>query len=269
MARRGPALRHGVAVALAFTRLDVVEEITYPLAAAFRWVSILFPVTVYFFQARFLGASDSYAATLIGVAVAYALQNALTGFGSRLQVAQDRGTFETLLVEPVPWRLVPLAMNIWRTSTGLVGTAIMLVVGALLGAELRPAGIPALLGLLVLGVLAANAVGLLSASLLVLAKRSDPVLALYGLVASLLGGTLFSIEVLPPWLRIFSWAVPHTYVISAAREVLMVEPVEGGMSLTTAVTGLVIFNLVVFGSGSVLFGRSLQYARRMGLLSGY
>ncbi len=260
--------RLGTAV-LAFIRLDFVEEISYPMSASFRYTANLLPVFLYFFQARFLNAPESFTATLIGISVAVALQQTLSGFGSRLQMAQDRGTFETFLVEPISWRFVPLAMNVWRTLIGVISTVLMLLVGVALGADLRIAGLPALAGLLVLGVLAANAIGLLAASLLVLSKRSDAVLALYGLAASLLGGALFSIDVLPAWLRVFSYAVPHAYVISAARDVLMVEPVAGGMPLTTALVGLLAFNVVVFALGFLLFGRSLQYARRMGLLGGY
>lgn len=262
-------LVHGGQTAAAFVRLDIGEDLSYPLSAVFRYVATVFPVLLYFFQAQFLDAPDSFTATLIGISVAVTMQAALTGFGARLQMAQDRGTLETFLVEPVSWRLVPLAMNVWRTATGFLSTTIMLLIGVALGADLRAAGLPALIGLLLLGALASNAIGLLSASLLVLAKRSDPILSLYGLAASLLGGALFSIDVLPPWLRLFSYAVPHAYVISAARQVLMADPVDGGIDLTTAVVGLVVFNIVVLALGLPLFGRSLQYARRMGLLSGY
>lgn len=262
-------LREAAAISMAFLRLDVVEEFSYPMTTVFRLLSALVPVLIYFFQARYLDAADSYAATLVGISVAVAMQAALTGFGGRLQLAQDRGQLEAILVEPVPWRLVPLSMNLWRTGTGLWNTALMLAIGAALGADLRVAGLPAFLGVLLLGVVACNAIGILSASLLVLAKRAEPVLQFYGLAASLLGGMLFSIDVLPAWLRAFSYLVPHAYVISAARQVLLVDPPSEGIPLAVSLLGLAVFNVVVMAVGLALFGRSLQYARRMGLLSGY
>jgi ABC-type polysaccharide/polyol phosphate export permease len=113
------------------------------------------------------------------------------------------------------------------------------------------------------------AVGILSASLMVLAKRSQPVLTLYGLAASLLAGALFSVDQLPPFLQALSLAIPHTYVINAARTVLMEDPGTFTMSFSTAAIALTVFNLVVFTSGLWLLHRSMQYARKMGMLSGY
>jgi ABC-2 type transport system permease protein len=256
-------------VVVAFFRLDAVDELSYPLSMVFRFLSPLVSVAVYFFQAQFLGRPDSYAATLVGVSVALALQLGLTGVGNRLQTVQDRGTFEPILVEPVPWWVVPVTMNIWQSLAGAVTMVLMLATGVALGAEITAGGLPAFAVVFVLGMLACNAIGILSASLIVLAKRSSAILGLYGLAASLLGGALFSIEVLPGWLRPFSYLVPHTYVISASRDLLVPGGVGSGMSMWHAVVGLLAFNALAFPLGLYAFTRALGYSRRMGLLGGY
>jgi ABC-2 type transport system permease protein len=138
-----------------------------------------------------------------------------------------------------------------------------------MGANYVWSGIPKFLLLIVLGIMASMAVGILSASLMVLAKRSQPVLTLYGLAASLLAGALFSVDQLPPFLQVLSLAIPHTYVINAARTVLMEDPGTFNMPFSTAAIALTVFNLVVFTSGLWLLHRSMQYARKMGMLSGY
>jgi ABC-2 type transport system permease protein len=130
-------------------------------------------------------------------------------------------------------------------------------------------GIPQLVVLLVLGVFASTAIGVLSASLMVLAKRAQPVLTLYGLAASLLAGAAFSVDQLPQPLQWLSYAIPHTYVINSARSVLMDDPGTFSIPFGTAVIALVVFNILVFGTGMWLFNRALQYARKMGMLSGY
>ena len=86
----------------------------FPVSTVFRYVACVAPVFTYFFQAEFLEPQRQYAATLVGVSVAAGLQYALMGFTIRLQNAQERGMLETYLVEPVSWRLVPVAMNVWR-----------------------------------------------------------------------------------------------------------------------------------------------------------
>jgi ABC-2 type transport system permease protein len=252
----------------AYLRLDIVEDLMFPASVAFRYVAVLVPVVVYLFQAQFLHAQALYTSTLIGISVAAALQDALTGFTARLQFAQERGTLETYLVEPVPWRLIPIAMNVWRSVMGMVTAGLMLGVGCLLGgARINIAGLPAFVLVLVLGVAACNAVGLLAASFMVLFKRGEPIIALYGLAASFLGGALFSIDVLPGWLRWMSYLVPHAYVISAERVLLDPTSHGGGISLRTALISLVVFCIVAFTAGLALFNRSLEYARKIGVLS--
>lgn len=256
-------------VVVAFVRLDMIDDLSYPASFFFRLVAPVISIGLYFFQAEFLGRPDSYSATLIGVSVALALQMALSGLSHRIQLVQDRGTLEPVLVEPVSWWSLPLTMNIWLSMTGAITMALMLGTGLLLGAEIVASGLPAFAAILVLGVLACNAVGILSASLLILAKKTGAIIALYGLAASLLGGALFSIDVLPGWLQPFSFLVPHAYVISASREVLVPNQLGTGMSFTTAIVGLVVFVVVAYPLGILCFTRSLAYARRMGLLGSY
>lgn len=261
---------------VAYTRLEILEDLSYPMTIVMQFLTAVFPVILYYFVAQLVPGhrpnvgGDYYTFAAIGLAVAVVLQNALSGFGRRLDLTQNQGTFETMLVEPVPWMAVPVTLNIWRTALGAIECGLILLLGALLGADLRIAGIPAFVALVFLGVLSCTAIGTLSASLQVLAKRSAPIIALYGLAASLLGGALFPASNLPTWLRIFSYAVPHMYVIEAARHLLMVSPPSTRVfGPVGAVVALVVFNVVVFSLALPLFSRSLQYARKLGLLSGY
>lgn len=261
-------------VATAFLRMDSIEDISYPLSMALKQIGVVAPVFIYFFVGELVGENpevgdDYFTFAVIGMMVSTVLQSALSGFGGALQRAQNRGTFETLLVEPVPWVFLPFAMNLWRVILGLIEGVMIFLVGWALGANYTLDGLPQFLVLLLLGILASMAVGILSASLMVLAKRAQPVLTLYGLAASLLAGALFSVDQLPPFLQTLSLAIPHTYVINSARAVLMEDPGTFFISFGTASLALIIFNIVVFSLGLWLFSRSLQYARKMGMLSGY
>ncbi len=250
----------------AYLRIDIIEDKSFPIGTGMKYIAVLVPVFLYFFQADYLGARDQYASTLIGVAVAAGLADALVGFTGRLMFAQERGTLETYLVEPVSWTFIPIAMNVWRSICGMAVTMLMLFAGVLLGADLELAKVPLFVGILFLGVLACNAVGVFAASFLVLFKRGEPVIALYALAAALLGGTLFPISVLPGWLRWMSYVIPNTYVISASRSVLLENP-PAGMSAEVAVLALAAFTVVALVVGLKLFGAALQYAWRTGVLS--
>jgi ABC-2 type transport system permease protein len=252
----------------AYIRIDLVEERTFPLSTVLRYVAVVFPVLLYYFQSAFLGLGDQmFLIMLIGTGVSVGLQDALTGLTGRLTYAQERGTLETYLVEPVPWALIPVAMNVWRSFTGTVCSCLMIGWGVVLGAPIKLSAIPLAFVVLLLGVTACNAIGTLASSYLVLFKRGDPVIMLYGLAASVLGGALFPITVLPGWLRWMSYLIPHSYVISAERQLLMENPPVGGPPPWLSVTVLVGFCTVVFGASLFIFDRSLKLARRLGILS--
>jgi len=261
-------------VAGAFLRMDSVEDISYPLSLLLSQLSIIIPVFITFFVGELVGESpeigdDYFTFAIIGMTVSTILGAALSGFGGSLQRAQNRGTFETLLVEPVPWTVLPFAMNLWRIILGVWGGTLIFILGMLLGANYVLSGLLEFIVLLVLGVFASMGIGVVSASLMVLAKRGQPLLTLYGMASSLLAGAVFSVNQLPPFLKALSWLIPHTYVINSARAVLMDDPGTFSIEFSTAVMALLIFNVVIFVGGLWLFTRSLQYARKMGMLSGY
>lgn len=254
--------------------MDYIEDISYPLSTILKQVGIVAPVFVYFFIGELVGenpevGNDYFTFAVIGVGVTTILQAALSGFGGSLQRAQNRGTFETLLVEPVPWTFLPFAMNLWRIVVGSFSGSLIFLLGLALGATYILAGFPKLIVLIFLGVLASMGIGIVAASLMVLAKRSQPVLTLYGLAASLFAGALFSVDQLPPFLKALSWLIPHTYVINSARAVLMEDPGTFFIPFNQAVLALTVFNIFIFAIGLWLFSKALQYARKMGLLSGY
>ncbi|MET7822404.1 ABC transporter permease [Micromonospora zamorensis] len=264
--RRG-LWRKSLDTCAAYIRIDLVEERMFPATTILRYAAVVFPVLLYFFQGTFLNATDAFAFMLIGASVTAGFQDALTALTNRLQFAQERGTLETYLVEPVPWALIPIAMNIWRSVTGTVMAAFMIAFGSLLGAQIEWRSIPLALLVFLVGIAACNAVGTLAASFIILFKRGEPVIMLYSLAAGVLGGTLFPISVLPDWIRWVSYLVPHSYVISAERQLLMSDPPAEGLSPLTSLAILAGFSVIMFAIGLTVFDRSLKLARKLGILS--
>jgi len=270
----GGRLRGFRTLIVAFLRLDLIEEASYPLALVLQELAVLVPVLSYFFIGELVGGSevvggDYFTFAAIGISVSLMLDAVLSSFGKVLQRSQNRGQFEYLLSEPVPWLFLPFAMNLYRVVFGVFNGFLILGIAELLGADFLWGNFPEFLVLMILGFGASTAIGLLAASVMVVAKRSQPMLTLYSLAASLLGGALFSVDQLPLWLRTFSYLIPHTYVINAARTILMEDPGSFTMPLDTAGIVLGFFNVFVLSGGLWIFHRALQYARREGILGGY
>ncbi|GAB3814714.1 ABC transporter permease [Micromonospora zhanjiangensis] len=264
--RRG-LLRKSLDTCAAYVRIDLVEERMFPATTVLRYAAVVFPVLLYFFQGSFLDTRDAFVFMLIGASVTAGFQDALSALTNRLQFAQERGTLETYLVEPVPWALIPVAMNIWRSVTGTLMACFMMGFGCLLGARIEWRAIPLALLVFLVGIAACNAIGTLTASFIILFKRGEPLIMLYSLAASVLGGTLFPVDVLPGWIRWLSYLVPHYYVIATERQLLMADPPAGGTSPGASIATLVVFCALVFAVGLFVFDRSLKLARKLGILS--
>lgn len=269
-------LRRGWQVAWAFIQVDLIDATNYPLAIVMKGLNAFVPIVTFKFVADLVSdnganvAFDYYTFVVIGLVAMSLLAATLNSFGTALLRLVTQGQLEMYLVEPVPWRMLPFLMLPWPGLVAISTAAIMIALSIPLGADYMLSGAPAAIGIVVLGLAATLAVGILGASVRVISKRADPVLALYTVAASVLSGTFFPIEQLPAWLRSLSWLIPHTYVIQALRRVLMPQgSVLEGPSAGQAMLALLGFAIVLYPIAMWLFGRTLEYGRKIGALSGY
>jgi ABC-2 type transport system permease protein len=267
--------RRGRRIARAFFDMGFSTAVNYPVDFLMSTVRPLVPVVTFFFVAQLVTdrasvGGDYYSFVVIGFLAIEALSGALGGFTHEVQSAVQQGRFEMLLVEPVRWRLLPFGLAGWPVVSRVVSTGIAAAVAILLGARFRWSALPMALALFVLALGASMAIGVLSGAIGVMSKRSDPVLTLYTLVAGILSGVAFPVDALPGPIRSLSWLIPHTYVISGLRKVLLADGASvPGPSLAQAFVALALFNLLAFPIVMWLFGRIMEAGRRTGVLSGY
>ena len=262
--------RRSLQVAGAFLRLGLQQELSYPLGFATSQLAGLLPVFLFFFVAKLVDRPDYFTFVLVGLIATKLLDAGIRGFSREMDIAINRGWLEMFLVEPVHWRLLPVSMTQWRAVEGLVSAGLVTMIGIALGAQIRGDEIGTAALIVLLGLIAGMAIGTLSASLKVLAKSGDPILFVYGLAAQLFSGVYFPIDTLPGSIRWVSWLIPHTYVIMALRGTLM--PVGSESSVLApeqALLALSLFCLVLFPLALWVYGKALEYGRKLGVLSGY
>ena len=264
--------------ALGFLRMGYLRSIAYPLGFVLEQIhALVFPV-IFVFIADLTGAGanadrfggDYYTFVIIGIFSIHAITAGIRGFSVELDQAIVQGNFEMLLVEPIRWRMLPFAMSLWPTILGLATGGFILLSGWLLGASYNMSGLLPAIPIVILGVTAGLSLSIFSASVKVLAKKGDPVLSVFLLVAQVFSGAYFTVEMIPGWIRWVAYLIPHTYVIGALRRVLMPggEVLEG-MSLGGALIGLAIFNVIMYPLAIYVFGRGMETGRKYGLLGGY
>ena len=261
-------------VARAFVWIGYRVSVNYPMSFVLDQVTSLVPLGVYYFIARLVGpvratGGDYFTFVVLGLVGVRVVAAALRGIGEAVEDAIREGRLEGLLVQPVSWTMLPLGLSEWPMLWRLLNTVALCVLAVVLGADIRAAGVPVAVVVLALGAAAAMAVGIAAAAVKLLAKRTEPILTVYGIAATLLSGVYYPIDVLPSPLRAASWLIPDTYVIATLRRALMPQAEIAGPSEAQGLIGLAVFCALVFPGALWLFRRSVEYGRRTGMLGTY
>jgi ABC-2 type transport system permease protein len=248
---------------------------SYPLSFVLLQLSSLFQLIGFLFLAHFTRNSASLgsgylAFSAVGLAATQVTSGGILGLGQELEWAIEQGRLEMLLIEPISWRLIPIALAAWPTLYRLANGLIILLVAWAFGAGIALHDLPALTGLVVLGVGSSLVIGVAAGALRVLAKRGDPIAVLYTLAAGTFSGVFVPINVFPQPLRVIAWFFPNTYLNAGMRKALMAHSGHiYGPSPAEAMLLLLAICVVLLPLSMWIFGRSLETGRKYGVLAGY
>ncbi len=145
--------------------------------------------------------------------------------------------------------------------------AYLAVGGLVFGAPMGRANVGVALLALLLSLLAFSGLGIISASIILVTKRGDPVTFLLASLSTLLGGVYYPVAVLPAWLQALAALRPLTHALRALRLALL----EGAGLAEVApnLAMLALFALVVLPGGVWAFRWALRRARSDGTLTQY
>lgn len=175
------------------------------------------------------------------------------------------GTFEALLVTPSSMPALLTGMIAYGFAWTALRGGLLLLAGAVLGAQIAWSGLPFGIVILLLIVCAHVPFGLMAAALILFFRTSGPLPKAVLIVSGLLGGVYYPTHVIPSWIQHLSAAVPLTYGLRALRRTLL----EGWPPSAVAadVATLIVMAVVLMALGCALFVSALRYARRAGTLA--
>lgn len=215
-----------------------------------------------------LRGADFFGFLLIGVAVASFLNVSLNGFASQVRDAQMTGTFEALLVTPTSIPVIIISSTVGPFAFATLRVLLYLLIGSLLfDMTLSIGNLPAALLVLVFTVIVFCAIGIFSASFVMVFKRGDPIARLVTAVSLLFGGVYFPVEILPEEVQFLSKAVPITPSLSALRRMLLAG--EDLSAVYDDVITLFIFAAVLLPIALLCFAVAVRAAKRDGTLTHY
>lgn len=262
-------------VTWAFLRMGARATFSYPLSFVLLQLGALFQLVGFLFLSHFTLSSASLgsgylAFSAIGLAASQITSGGILGLGQELEWAIEQGRLEMLLIEPISWRLIPVALAAWPMLYRLANGLVILLAAWGFGAAIGIHDLAALTGLLVLAMGSSLVIGVAAGALRVLAKRGDPIATVYGMSAQVLSGVFVPINVFPLPLRVIAWFFPNTYLNAGMRKVLMAHSSHVyGPTSGEAILLLFGFCVVLLPLSMWIFGRSLETGRKYGVLAGY
>ena len=262
----------------AFLLRDFHTEISYRLGFLISIGGIFFRVILFYFLAVFIGDAaapllrdyngDYFAFILIGVAFGSYFGTGLSGFARALRQAQTTGTLEAMMMTPTPVSLIIVGSAVWSYAFTTFRVLVYLLIGTLLlGVNISQANYLGALVSLVLAIIAFASIGIITASVIMVIKRGDPITAVFGNLANIIGGVFYPVEILPDWLQAIANLLPITYALRAMRLALL-----SGASWTQLAPDLltlVIFCVTLFPLSLLIFRFAVNRARQDGSLAHY
>jgi ABC-2 type transport system permease protein len=237
---------------LLFFRRDLRIASTYRSPFVLEAIEALFGATTFYYVARFVDSpalraalpqgKTYFAYSLVGFVFFDYLNAAVDTFDRSLQEARDSGTLEPLLVTQVSLPVILAGSAFYPFAATTLRIAVYLAwAAALFDFPLHAANWIAVAAVLVATLLAFSGLGVLSAAYLLLFKRGNPAKWFILGVSSIVGGMLFPVDILPPWLQVVAHLNPVTYALDALRGALL-----DGAGISTIGRRLVL--LLVFGA---------------------
>lgn len=262
---------------LAFLKRDLLVESSYPVSFTLTIMAGVLNISSYYFLARFVGPgipaevlgyrADYFAYLLVGIVLSDYLNTSLDAFSAGIRESQLTGTLEALISTrtSLPTILLGTALYPLLRTSLIVVIYLGLGVG-LLGVRLSGNWLAAAL-VLVLALAVFAGFGVLSASFIMVLKRSSPVGWLLWGASSLLGGVIYPVAVLPDWLRAISMLLPITHAIDGMRAALLADARWIDVAPTIVILGL--FATVLLPLSFVAFAGATRWARVAGSLGHY
>ena len=260
----------------ALARRDLLIEHSYRGRYVMRFVQTAVSITILYYVSSFVvdaPALEPYGGSyfdfaIVGLAVMSVAQLGISTFNASIAREQGLGTFEVLLATPT--RIGVLLAGSFVFPLLLTGVDLLLYLGiglGIVGSGVSIEGALLAVPVIALTLISFCAFGVLGASLVVLVKRGDPLTAPLTLITSVISGALFPVSEFPPLLELIARMFPAYYGITGLREALLT---DGDLAqVMPDVLVLIAFDLVLIPLALHTFGRSLDTARRTGVLGNY
>jgi ABC-2 type transport system permease protein len=200
------------------------------------------------------------------------VQNSVHGLTEGIRDEQWTGTIETILSSRTSYRAYLLGASGFRFLYGTIFLIGALGLGFFMGGKIILTPGTLLTGVIfaVLLVTGHLAIGAMSAGIVVMIKRGDPIAYGFTWLTQLVSGVFYPLGLLPWYLKWVGFALPLTYSLDGLRRAFMNgETVFSSGVLQIDLVALLVFIVVMVPFSLQVFAWAYRRARRQGTLGQY
>ena len=176
------------------------------------------------------------------------------------------GTIEHTLMAPVSRAVHLIGMSIFGVLHAIVRTLLIFAIAVpFFSVDLGQANWFAAAVVIIVGSVSVAGLGILTGVLpLLYPERGTQMSFMIQAVVLLISGVYYSVDVLPPWLRVFSYVSPATYLLDGIRGAII--DGDGVQDLLGPLGILVLFGIVLVPGSIAVFAVAERWARKTGQL---
>jgi ABC-2 type transport system permease protein len=264
--------------AAAFLVRDFQIHHSYRLAFFMEAISAVLTVVPYYFLAHFVGlpagaqvpqyGGDYFSFILVGVVVQQYLLAPLYLFTRHIRESQLNGTLEAVLSTQTPLHTVIVSSALYPLLWSTIHVFFYLwFARAILHFSFAHVNWIAAILILSFAVIVSGAIGILSASFILVFKRADPFTWLMTGMSTIFAGVLYPVTVLPVRLRVFSDLLPLRYAIEGMRGAMLQN--RSLVECWASLRPLIIFAVVLLPLSLLIFHYVNRHVRITGTIADY
>lgn len=258
-----------------FFKRDMLENMSYKTQFAFDVFSTLAQILVFFYIAKLFNhggfpeletyAGNFFSFVLLGIVLAGYHSAALESFAKAIYREQSAGTLEAIVLSPTPLQTVILSSLFWTSLFTTFRLFIYLMIGYLFfQADFSRINFFSAAVTLLLSLASLSGLGMISAGLVLILKRADPLSYLLNGLSRLISGVYFPSALLPSGIKALSLVLPLTYSLEAMRKAVLLGAGPEGLRNEWLVLGF--FSVLFLPLGLLFFKGSLRKVLRDGTL---
>ncbi len=262
---------------MAFLRRDWRLARSSTLGLAWQAVTIIFATPTLYYLGRLVRpetpslapyGGDYFAFAVLGIAGLGWLAAVMGACAASVRQEQVGGTLDVLLTAPASLSTLAAGASLWPMLLAAAQSCLYLALGvAVFHVNLVRANLLGAAVIMVLAAVVSAALGLVSAAVVLLFRRADPLTGIVAGVTAMLGGVFYPVDILPPRARVVAELLPWTHALHGLR--LAVLRGAGLPELGTPILVLSAWCVVALPASLVVLRWALDEARRSGAVSGY